>query len=71
MSKIEVIEMGKNDWIKEQQSLYTCKSAAVLIGREHQGDENGNTRYNYAELKVQQKIVKISFSKFIYFLAIN
>ena len=34
-----------SSWERESSSSFTCPSGEVMIGREHQGDENGNTRY--------------------------
>jgi hypothetical protein len=35
-----------NSWFKESAGVwYSAPAGAVLLGREHQGDENGNTRY--------------------------
>ncbi|WP_420125976.1 hypothetical protein [Longimicrobium sp.] len=32
-------------------SEFICPPGAVMTGREHQGDENGNTRYQYADVR--------------------
>jgi hypothetical protein len=39
-----------SDWMKESSSYYTCPLDQVMIGRQHQGDENGNTRYQCASV---------------------
>jgi len=38
--------------IKESNSTFECPLNTVMIGRMHQGDENGNTYYQSAPLKV-------------------
>lgn len=38
---------------KESNSSFICpESSHVIVGREHEGDENGNTWYKYGELKI-------------------
>ncbi|WP_143519191.1 hypothetical protein [Pseudomonas sp. QTF5] len=39
-----------SDNIKESGSEYVCPTNMVMVGREHDGDENGNTRYKCAFL---------------------
>lgn len=36
---------GWSDWIKESKSYFACPEDQFMLGREHKGDENGNTRY--------------------------
>jgi hypothetical protein len=36
--------------IKESNSTFECPAGMVMIGRQHQGDENGNTFYQSAPL---------------------
>lgn len=38
------------NWIKESNSAYGCPLDQVMIGRQHQGDENGNTRYQCSSI---------------------
>lgn len=38
------------DWIKESNSNYTAPSGYVIVGRQHSGDENGQTRYKIARI---------------------
>lgn len=37
--------------IKESESYFLCPANTVMTGRYHTGDENGQTRYEYATLK--------------------
>ena len=53
MTTINGQEMGQSKWIKESASSYICPPDTIMIGREHQGDENGNTRYKYTEHKTR------------------
>ena len=39
-----------SDWVKESSSSFECPQNEVMIGREHKGDENGNTRYSCASI---------------------
>ena len=38
--------------MKESNSSFLCPSNCVITGRWHKGDENGQTQYEYATLKV-------------------
>ena len=55
-----------SDWIQESgknsggQSSYVCPSGQGMIGREHQGDENGNTRYQCAWIFMQGSLVEFT-----------
>lgn len=42
--------IGTSSAIKESNSDYTAPENCVLVGRQHSGDENGNTVYKYAPL---------------------
>jgi|GEM_PF-1839213 len=43
---IEVQVLGWSNWIKESAGIwFDSPQGTVLIGRQHTGDENGNTRY--------------------------
>lgn len=37
--------------MKESGSYFLCPTNAVMTGRYHSGDENGQTQYEYATLK--------------------
>lgn len=37
-------------YMEEKDSKYTCPDGALIVGREHAGDENGQTRYAYKKL---------------------
>lgn len=41
--------------IKEASSKFYCKPGQVIIGRNHNGDENGNTQYTTAKVKIKMK----------------
>ena len=45
-------KIGVSSPIKESNSKYEAPSGTVIIGRKHDGDENGNTEYQYAPLRV-------------------
>lgn len=53
------------DWIQESGkdtggiSIFSCPMFQVITGRQHQGDENGSTRYQCANLFVQGSIAYI------------
>ncbi len=48
-----------SDWIQESgkngngYSEFNCPSDTVITGREHKGDENGDTRYRYSEIYIR------------------
>jgi len=48
-----VFNVKESEWIKESQSVFICPENTVIIGREHTGDENGNTRYKYANVRLR------------------
>lgn len=53
---ITVAEAVWGDWIKESSGAwYYAPAGRVLIGREHKGDENGNTRYLTGVVKFNGK----------------
>ena len=41
-----------SSWQKESGSNYDAPSGYVIVGREHSGDENGNTRYKVGKIYV-------------------
>lgn len=45
------------EWIKESTSIFEAPSGYVIVGREHTGDENGNTRYKIARVSFNGKAV--------------
>ena len=53
-----------SSWIQESgknsggESSFVCPVEEALIGREHQGDENGNTRYRCAWVFVKGELVR-------------
>lgn len=55
-----------SDWIQESgkstggMSSFACPASQVMIGRQHQGDENGNTRYQCASLVMQGSIAQFT-----------
>ncbi|MEH6354297.1 hypothetical protein [Pseudomonas sp. 3JA] len=48
---LTVTPHGWSDSMKEANSEFRCPTNQFLIGRWHQGDENGNTRYRCATLQ--------------------
>lgn len=49
---IETINAIWSDWIKESDSNFSCPENTVMVGRQHKGDENGDTRYQYAFTRI-------------------
>ena len=53
---ITVKDAHWSDWMQESgkntdgESVFQCAAGYVITGRQHQGDENGNTRYQYSRL---------------------
>ncbi|MFD9871577.1 hypothetical protein ACFXI8_00400 [Streptomyces niveus] len=45
---------------REGNSFFAAASNAVLVGREHSGDENGPTRYATASLSVEGRTVELT-----------
>ena len=56
-----------SDWMQESgknsggHSEFICPDNTILTGREHKGDENGNTRYRYSEV-YQDKLISETFN---------
>ncbi|MFI9592832.1 hypothetical protein [Nonomuraea sp. NPDC052265] len=44
---VQIVE-GYSATIRENDSRFFCPAGEVLIGRAHNGDENGDTVYQYA-----------------------
>lgn len=44
-----------SEYMEESNSDYSVPEGALLVGREHIGDENGKTRYAYRKLYVKKK----------------
>lgn len=58
--KVEVDEKW-SDYIKESSGDgYDAPSGYVIVGREHNGDENGKTSYQIARIKVGDEYTKIT-----------
>lgn len=57
---VQVKRMGESAPMKESDSSYTCPEDTVIIGREHSGDENGDTKYIYGLLIYNDIICKVS-----------
>lgn len=49
-----------SDWITESNSIFMAPSGYAIIGRQHTGDENGNTRYKVAKILFNGKSVMSS-----------
>jgi len=47
-----------SDYMKESDSSFICLDGALIVGREHIGDENGKTRYAYKKLYARKKSAK-------------
>lgn len=50
-------------WQKESASDFKCGDAKALMGREHQGDENGQTRIRCASVTQFERLVTINESR--------
>ena len=50
-----IIQLNELDWSEppqqESRSFFVCGSNQVMIGRSHDGDENGDTKYKCAEVQ--------------------
>ena len=49
--KFQVTSSTWSEWMKESDSTKVCSTNKVMTGREHKGDENGNTRYRCSLVK--------------------
>lgn len=53
--EIKIIDQQWSDWIKEASSEYTTSNGFVMLGRQHRGDENGETRYKIGRITFNGK----------------
>lgn len=58
-STIRIIETNPST-VKESNSTFQCPANNVLVGREHHGDENGNTTYYCARILIDGYLVTIN-----------
>ena len=49
-----------SEWKQESNSIFIAPVGYVIIGRQHKGDENGNTRYKIAKILFNGKVVTSS-----------
>jgi hypothetical protein len=56
-NEYEVVTSGimETDYMKESFSKFTCEDGCAIVGREHKGDENGETKYYYRRIGVRKK----------------
>lgn len=53
--EFELSDVFYSNYFSEKDSCYACPEGALIVGREHIGDENGKTRYAYKKLYVKKK----------------
>ena len=44
-----------SEYMKESESSFICPDGALIVGREHIGDENGKTQYSFKKLYGRKK----------------
>ncbi len=47
---IAVVNQQWTEWIKERDSKFLAPAGFVILGRQHKGDENGETRYKIGKI---------------------
>lgn len=57
--EIKVIDTSWSEWIKESSSNFIAPNGYVIVGRQHLGDENGNTRYKIGRITFNGKNTSI------------
>ncbi|MGC5013667.1 hypothetical protein ACLQ2R_23140 [Streptosporangium sp. DT93] len=58
------IRAGKTSILKQSDSKFNCPTNEVLIGREHRGDENGDTTFHCGRVfidGIQVTVLKLDF----------
>ncbi|GLK11211.1 hypothetical protein GCM10017600_46170 [Streptosporangium carneum] len=50
---VQLISRTWSGWMKENRHSFTTGATQVLTGRQHTGDENGDTRYLYATVTIE------------------
>jgi hypothetical protein len=61
---IQIEPQGWSGNIKESSGTwYDAPAGMVLVGRAHDGDENGNTRYRPARVKLNGRAIEVTDSK--------
>lgn len=53
--EFKLSDIAYSEYKKESEFDFACDDGALIVGREHVGDENGNTRYAYRKLYVREK----------------